>query len=173
MLYLLNHARICSRNQRVLSNNGKQFCSRKLKESLMWFEHTSDSQRSFVRHPYLCTKQSCTIALYIKLGNTLCIRQAPVRGISLITPLPYIFPFQSYRLYITFYNFQARKVEDFGHVDFEEEIKKRFKMVHVPNWFSVDLKTGVCVLVFVLIICHFDFVRVVSLMCGYLCLQCV
>ena len=64
-------------------------------------------------------------------------------------------------------------MEDFGHVDFEEEIKKRFKMVHVPNWFSVDLKTGVCRLVFVLIICHFDFVRVVSLLCGYLCLQCV
>lgn len=38
---------------------------------------------------------------------------------------------------------QACKVEDLGKVDFEEEIKKRFKMVYVPNWFSVDLKTGV------------------------------
>ena len=28
-------------------------------------------------------------------------------------------------------------------MDFEDEIKKRFKMVYVPNWFSVDLKTGV------------------------------
>ncbi|XP_033376023.1 WD repeat-containing protein 48 isoform X2 [Parus major] len=36
----------------------------------------------------------------------------------------------------------ACKVEDLGKVDFEEEIKKRFKMVYVPNWFSVDLKTG-------------------------------
>lgn len=36
----------------------------------------------------------------------------------------------------------ARKVEDLGKVDFEEEIKKRFKMVYVPNWFTVDLKTG-------------------------------
>ena len=35
------------------------------------------------------------------------------------------------------------KVEDLGKVDFEDEIKKRFKMVYVPNWFSVDLKTGV------------------------------
>ncbi|XP_063467664.1 WD repeat-containing protein 48 isoform X10 [Symphalangus syndactylus] len=36
----------------------------------------------------------------------------------------------------------ACKVEDLGKVDFEDEIKKRFKMVYVPNWFSVDLKTG-------------------------------
>lgn len=38
---------------------------------------------------------------------------------------------------------QACKVEDLGKIDFDEEIKKRFKMVYVPNWFSVDLKTGV------------------------------
>ncbi|KAK6187082.1 hypothetical protein SNE40_006330 [Patella caerulea] len=36
----------------------------------------------------------------------------------------------------------ARKVEDQGNVDFDLEIKKQFKMVFVPNWFSVDLKTG-------------------------------
>ncbi|XP_025091366.1 WD repeat-containing protein 48-like isoform X2 [Pomacea canaliculata] len=36
----------------------------------------------------------------------------------------------------------ARKIEDRGQVDFEEEIKQFFKMVYVPNWFSVDLKTG-------------------------------
>ncbi|XP_069106790.1 WD repeat-containing protein 48-like isoform X1 [Argopecten irradians] len=36
----------------------------------------------------------------------------------------------------------ARKTEELGKVDFEEEIKKRFKTVFVPNWFSVDLKTG-------------------------------
>ncbi|WAR16938.1 WDR48-like protein [Mya arenaria] len=36
----------------------------------------------------------------------------------------------------------AQKVEDLGKKDLEEEIKNRFKMVHVPNWFSVDLKTG-------------------------------
>lgn len=39
--------------------------------------------------------------------------------------------------------FQARQVENLGKVNFEEEIKKRFKMVYVPNWFTVDLKTGV------------------------------
>lgn len=39
---------------------------------------------------------------------------------------------------------QACKVEDLGKTEFDEEIKKRFKMVYVPNWFSVDLKTGVC-----------------------------
>ncbi|XP_077078434.1 WD repeat-containing protein 48 isoform X2 [Siphateles boraxobius] len=37
---------------------------------------------------------------------------------------------------------KACKGEDLGKVDFDEEIKKRFKMVYVPNWFSVDLKTG-------------------------------
>ena len=31
-------------------------------------------------------------------------------------------------------------------VDYEEEIKKRTQMVFVPNWFSVDIKTGVSML---------------------------
>lgn len=34
-------------------------------------------------------------------------------------------------------------MEDLGQVDFDEEVKHHFKMVYVPNWFSVDLKTGV------------------------------
>uniref|UniRef100_A0A8C7FNK7 WD repeat-containing protein 48 n=1 Tax=Oncorhynchus kisutch TaxID=8019 RepID=A0A8C7FNK7_ONCKI len=37
---------------------------------------------------------------------------------------------------------KACKGEDLGKMEFDEEIKKRFKMVYVPNWFSVDLKTG-------------------------------
>ncbi|XP_014292808.1 WD repeat-containing protein 48 [Halyomorpha halys] len=37
---------------------------------------------------------------------------------------------------------KACKVEDLGKVNFEEEIKARFKMVFVPSWFNVDLKTG-------------------------------
>ncbi|RXM35985.1 WD repeat-containing protein 48 [Acipenser ruthenus] len=37
---------------------------------------------------------------------------------------------------------KACKGEDLGKIEFDEEIKKRFKMVYVPNWFSVDLKTG-------------------------------
>lgn len=36
----------------------------------------------------------------------------------------------------------ANKVQDLGDCDFEEEIKRRFKMIYVPNWFSVDLKSG-------------------------------
>ncbi|XP_062585937.1 WD repeat-containing protein 48-like [Saccostrea cucullata] len=36
----------------------------------------------------------------------------------------------------------ARLVENLGKVNFEDEIKKRFKMIYVPNWFTVDLKTG-------------------------------
>jgi len=42
--------------------------------------------------------------------------------------------------------FQACKIEELSVVDYEEEIKKRTQMVFVPNWFSVDIKTGVSVL---------------------------
>ena len=42
--------------------------------------------------------------------------------------------------------FQAQKIEDLGcRADFDDEIKKRFKTVFVPNWFTVDLKTGVSI----------------------------
>ncbi|CAH1174064.1 unnamed protein product [Phaedon cochleariae] len=37
---------------------------------------------------------------------------------------------------------RARKVDDLGQVNFEDEEKNRFKMVYVPNWFNIDLKTG-------------------------------
>ncbi|XP_071495123.1 WD repeat-containing protein 48-like [Diadema antillarum] len=36
----------------------------------------------------------------------------------------------------------AKKVEDLGHADFDVEIKNRFQMIYVPNWFTVDLKIG-------------------------------
>ncbi|KAF0301841.1 WD repeat-containing protein 48 [Amphibalanus amphitrite] len=36
----------------------------------------------------------------------------------------------------------AKKVEDLGQIDLEAEAERRFKMVYVPNWFSIDLKTG-------------------------------
>lgn len=52
--------------------------------------------------------------------------------------------FQFSCLYFHVISVQACKVEDLGKTEFDEEIKKRFKMVYVPNWFSVDLKTGVC-----------------------------
>lgn len=35
------------------------------------------------------------------------------------------------------------KKEDLGKIDFEEETKARNKQVHIPNWFTLDLKTGV------------------------------
>ncbi|CAB0033638.1 unnamed protein product [Trichogramma brassicae] len=37
---------------------------------------------------------------------------------------------------------KACKDCDLGQVDFEQEIKKRNKLVYVPNWFNIDLKTG-------------------------------
>ncbi|XP_003380961.1 WD domain, G-beta repeat-containing domain protein [Trichinella spiralis] len=37
---------------------------------------------------------------------------------------------------------RARKAKDFGCQNFEQKLKEQFKMLFVPNWFSVDLKTG-------------------------------
>ena len=34
-------------------------------------------------------------------------------------------------------------MESLGKVDFEEEIRKRKEPIYVPNWFTVDAKTGV------------------------------
>ena len=38
---------------------------------------------------------------------------------------------------------QACKAEELGLVDYEEAIKERNQTVYLPNWFSVDIKTGV------------------------------
>ncbi|KAF4521366.1 hypothetical protein B566_EDAN006955 [Ephemera danica] len=44
---------------------------------------------------------------------------------------------------VTLYDvLRARKVATLGTVNFDEEIAQRSKKVYVPNWFSVDLKTG-------------------------------
>ena len=37
-------------------------------------------------------------------------------------------------------------MEELGKVDFEKEKEKRNKPVFVPSWFTVDLKTGVSLL---------------------------
>ncbi|XP_055387211.1 WD repeat-containing protein 48 homolog [Condylostylus longicornis] len=34
------------------------------------------------------------------------------------------------------------KKEDLGKIDFDEEVNKRNQRVYIPNWFTVDLKTG-------------------------------
>ncbi|XP_076823379.1 WD repeat-containing protein 48-like [Clavelina lepadiformis] len=36
----------------------------------------------------------------------------------------------------------ARCAEDLGTVDFDDEVKRREKILYVPNWFAVDLKLG-------------------------------
>ena len=43
--------------------------------------------------------------------------------------------------YICFIN-QACKTEELGKVDFDQVVKERQQTVYVPNWFTVDLKTG-------------------------------
>ena len=37
---------------------------------------------------------------------------------------------------------KACKVSDLGSVDFEQSVEERQETVYVPNWFTVDLKTG-------------------------------
>eukprot|EP00795_Rhopilema_esculentum_P008237 gene8237-14175_t len=37
---------------------------------------------------------------------------------------------------------KAKRIESLGHANFEEEIEKRKEPIYVPNWFSVDAKTG-------------------------------
>lgn len=54
-----------------------------------------------------------------------------------------LFYYPGIHILVIVYLFQACKVEELGVVDYEEEIKKRTQMVFVPNWFSVDIKTGV------------------------------
>lgn len=37
---------------------------------------------------------------------------------------------------------KVTKVEDLGQVDFDEELNRRNQRIYIPNWFTVDLKTG-------------------------------
>lgn len=37
---------------------------------------------------------------------------------------------------------KVAKVQDLGKIDFDEETKKRNQRIYIPNWFTVDLKTG-------------------------------
>ena len=47
---------------------------------------------------------------------------------------------------------QATKVEDLQKSDYEEEIKRRSKRIFIPNWFTVDLKTGVTYSLFLAVV---------------------
>lgn len=39
---------------------------------------------------------------------------------------------------------KVTKVKDLGPVDFDTELNQHNQKVFIPNWFTVDLKTGVC-----------------------------
>ncbi|OQR71479.1 WD repeat-containing protein 48-like [Tropilaelaps mercedesae] len=43
---------------------------------------------------------------------------------------------------VAIYDILRGQRENLGKTDFDAEVKKRFKMIYVPNWFTVDLKTG-------------------------------
>ena len=68
---------------------------------------------------------------------------------------------------------QAKKLTNFGRIHFEDECMKRTEMVYVPNWFTIDAKTGVrkylllfCVVVFVVVVVLV--VLVVVIPCTYM-----
>ncbi|CAA9993792.1 unnamed protein product [Nesidiocoris tenuis] len=91
------------------------------------FWEISHSQRQ-TAHPHAgYGRRRCHIRCF--KGNILVCR-------SLITRIFFERKTTSIRI------FQACKVEDLGKINFEDEIKARFKMVFVPSWFNVDLKTG-------------------------------
>lgn len=39
---------------------------------------------------------------------------------------------------------KVTKVKDLGPVDFDNELNQHNPKIFIPNWFTVDLKTGVC-----------------------------
>lgn len=66
---------------------------------------------------------------------------------SLLSDRIYWFPF-----------LQIKKLEDYGQIDFDEMVKEKFKLTYVPNWFNVDLKTGVrSIFLFIIIIIVYFF----------------
>ena len=40
---------------------------------------------------------------------------------------------------------KAKEVEFLGKVNFDDAVKSRQKFISIPNWFTVDLKLGVCI----------------------------
>lgn len=43
---------------------------------------------------------------------------------------------------------KVTKVKDLGPVDFDNELNQHNPKIFIPNWFTVDLKTGVCYISF-------------------------
>ena len=47
---------------------------------------------------------------------------------------------------------RAKPLKELGKIDLKEEIEARNRQEFIPNWFSADVKTGVCILYIV----HFN-----------------
>lgn len=43
---------------------------------------------------------------------------------------------------LALYDVLKAKVQDLGCLDFDEELERRQQKIYIPNWFTVDLKTG-------------------------------
>lgn len=74
---------------------------------------------------------------YIKLGG------AAVKKCVVLNDKRYIVTKDTEENVAIYDVLRVMKKEDLGKVDFDEELKKRNKQVYIPNWFTVDLKTGV------------------------------
>lgn len=48
---------------------------------------------------------------------------------------------------------KVAKVKDLGTVDFDNELNQHNPKIFIPNWFTVDLKTGVCFICIAFVIC--------------------
>lgn len=59
----------------------------------------------------------------------------------LLHPLPLSLPLHLSTLPLN--GNQACKSESLGEVDMDEEVEKRREKLYIPNWFIVELKTGV------------------------------
>jgi len=73
-----------------------------------------------------------------------CIKGgAAIKECTVLNDKRYIITKDSQEQVVVYDVLRVVKKEQLGAVDYEAEVKKRNKQVYIPNWFTVDLKTGV------------------------------
>ncbi|KAH8372674.1 hypothetical protein KR009_002625 [Drosophila setifemur] len=72
-----------------------------------------------------------------------CIKGgAAIKECTVLNDKRYIITKDSQDQVVVYDVLRVVKKEQLGGVDYEAEVKKRNKQVYIPNWFTVDLKTG-------------------------------
>lgn len=93
-----------------------------------------------------CTLSSGGMDAQWTLGGTelACIKGgAAIKECTVLNDKRFIITKDSQDQVVVYDVLRVMKKEELGPVDYEEEVKKRNKQVYIPNWFTVDLKTGV------------------------------